>query len=243
MRRTHRPRRAAGREELRRFPDRERHARFDERRVHVLAESGAMTMLERREDTDGREEARAEIRQRHARLHRRAAAIARDRHDPRHALRNEIEAALRPIGSGLSVSRYRRVDEPRVDGRQRLVIEAERRDHAGPVILDEDVARARDPLQRVASFRRFEVDDGAALPAVDGVEAGTLEADSPGHLTRRITAGRLDLDDVGAEVREEHRAVRTRHDLRDVEHPKAVERTTCKIRSAAIAVRHVPFCT
>ena len=145
-------------------------------------------------------------------------------HHSRLRLGDDVIAWALAIWPGLSVSRYRRVDEPRVDGRQRLVIEAERRDHAGPVILDEDVARARDPLQRVASFRRFEVDDGAALPAVDGVEARGIAADRAWHHARRVPRGRLDLDHVSTEIGEHHRAVRARHHLRDVEDAKTVER-------------------
>src|SRR5919198_5480999 len=153
-----------------------------------------MTVLEGREDADEGEQPRAEIRQRDARLDRRTAALTGDRHDARCSLRDEIEATFRAIGAGLSVSRYRGVDEPRVRGRQRLVVEPERRDHAGPIVLDEDVARARKPLQRVAPFRHFEVEDDAALAAVDGVEAGAFRTDAARHLARRIAAGRLDLD-------------------------------------------------
>jgi hypothetical protein len=53
-----------------------------------------MAMLERREDSDEREQSGPEVRHRHAGLHRRSARIAGDRHDPRHALRDQIEPSL-----------------------------------------------------------------------------------------------------------------------------------------------------
>src|SRR5258708_31969216 len=91
------------------------------------------------------------------------------------------------------------------------------------VILDYDVCRPREPRKGVASTRRLQVNDDAAFAAVDGVEAGTVAADSARHLARRVARRRLDFDDVGAEVREQHRAERTGHYLGDVEDAKASE--------------------
>ena len=85
-----------------------------------------MTMLERGENADEREEPGAEIGQRHAGLHRRTARLAGHRHDAGHALRDQIEAALAAIGPGLAVAGDRRVDQPRVQRGQRVVAEAER---------------------------------------------------------------------------------------------------------------------
>ena len=41
-----------------------------------------------------------------------------------------------------------------------------------------------------------------------------------GHLAGRIAAGRLDLDDIGAEIREQHGAERPGHDLSEIQDPK-----------------------
>src|SRR5262245_30909533 len=98
-----------------------------------------MTMLERGEDPDQREQSGAEIGQRNAGLDRRAAGVAGDRHDPGDALGDEIEAALVAVRSGLTVAGNRRVDETRVDALKRRVVEAERGEDAWPIILDEDV--------------------------------------------------------------------------------------------------------
>ena len=75
-------------------------------------------MMQRGEHAGDREQSRAEVGQRNARLDRRTARLARNRHDPRDALRDEIETALGSIGSCLPVPGDRCVYESRVDRRQ-----------------------------------------------------------------------------------------------------------------------------
>jgi hypothetical protein len=43
-------------------------------------------------------------------------------------------------------------------------------------------------------------------------------------MTRDVTGGRLDLDHVGAEISEQQRGVRSRHDRGEIDHPHSVER-------------------
>ena len=78
-------------------------------------------------------------------------------------------------------------------------------------------ARFCQPHERVASGRRFEVEDDAAFAAVDGDERGAVRADARAHLPRGIPFRRLDLDDVGAQIGQLHRAERAGHDLAEVE--------------------------
>ena len=59
--------------------------------------------------------------------------------NPGHALRDQIEPALFTIGSGLTVSGDRRVDETAVIGGQRVVVETEALHDAGTIVLDQDV--------------------------------------------------------------------------------------------------------
>ena len=98
--------------------------------------AGAVTRFDGGQDADGGEEAGAQVGERHAGLDRRSAGVAGNRHDAGDALRDEIEAALLARRAGLAVARNRRVDQPRVERRQRRVVEAERGHHAGPVVLD-----------------------------------------------------------------------------------------------------------
>src|SRR5262249_53616580 len=87
-----------------------------------------------------------------------------------------------------------------------------------------DVCRAREPREHDAPLGGLQVEHDAALPAVHRVEARAVAAGRARHLPRRVAGGRLDLDDVGAQVSEEHGAVGTGHPLRDVEDADAVER-------------------
>src|SRR5205814_6814193 len=138
--------------------------------VDLLAGTGLMPVLDGREDADEREEPGAEIGERDAGLRGRAARLARHRHDARHALGHEIESALAALGPRLAVAGDRRVNQPRILRRERLVAEAERRHHPGPIVLDYDVCRAREPQEDAASLGFLEVQDEAALAAVDGIE-------------------------------------------------------------------------
>jgi hypothetical protein len=82
---------------------------------------------------------------------------------------------------------------------------------------------AREPPEDLAALRGFQVERRAAFAAVDGVEAGAVEAGRAGHLARRIAGGRLDFDHVGAEIGEQHRAEWTGHHLRGVQHAQTLE--------------------
>src|SRR4029453_9697339 len=104
---------------------------------------------------------------------------------------------------------------------QQGVAEPERPHPPRSIILDYDVARLRQPLERSPSVCVLQVEDQAALAAIDRVEGRTLGGDGADHATSRIAIGWLDLDDIRAEVGQEHRAIRASHELRDVQDPKA----------------------
>ena len=65
------------------------------------------------------------------------------RHEPAHALRDLVEARARRVGSVLAEAGDARVHEPRVDLRERFVIDAEARLHVGPEILQQHVGASR----------------------------------------------------------------------------------------------------
>ncbi len=93
-------------------------------------------------------------------------------------------------------------------------------------VLDDDVRALHQPLDGGASALVGEVECDAALAPVERQVVGGLAAVEwrpPGaRLVAR--AGPLDLDHVGAEIGEEHRAIRAREDPREVEHPDPRER-------------------
>ena len=175
-----------------------------------------------------------DVADRHADLGR-AAAVgvggAGDRHQPADGLDDEVVAG--PVGrrAARSVARDREVDEPRVERPQRLVVEPEPGEAIAPEVLDQDVRVGQQPAQDRRAVGALEVEAEAALVAVDREEIGGgprpgLDRADP---RRTPAAGRialrwLDLDHLGAEVAEQHRAVRPGQDRRAVDDAESGER-------------------
>lgn len=139
-----------------------------------------------------------------------------------HALGDDVEPRAVPLGAGLPEPADRAVDDPGVERLRGRVVQAEPAHHAGPEVLDDDV-RPRDEIAR----------DGAPVGAGEVQREGPLVAvghrgrvalavdegrDAPGFVAG---AGPLDLDDVGAVVGEDHRAVRPGQEAGEVDdgHP------------------------
>ena len=98
-----------------------------------------------------------------------------------------------------------------------FVVEAELAHPARPQILDHDVGLVREPVNDFAAFRGRKIDGDAALALVPAEKAET-------EMAKRIALEAFDLDNFGAELREYHRAVRTRDVAGEVEHGDAIER-------------------
>ena len=91
------------------------------------------------EDAVEGEERAADVGERHPGLRRRTAGVAGDAHHAAHRLRDQVEAGpLRP-GTGLAEAGDAGIDEARVVGAERRVVDAEARRDARPVVLDDDV--------------------------------------------------------------------------------------------------------
>ena len=94
-------------------------ADIEQRQVNVLALLGALTLLQRRQDGDCRVQARRQIDDRHAHLLRAAASQrvgpAGDAHQAAHALDHCVVAGARCVGSGLTETGDRAIDEPRIE--------------------------------------------------------------------------------------------------------------------------------
>ena len=102
----------------------------------------------------------------------------------------------------LPVAGQRDVDQPGTVLGQSRIADTETVGDAGPVVLDHHVGVA-DQLQRpFQAVARLEVERDRALPSVPRREGGMG--------SRRVAAGRLDLDDVGALVGKQHTQQRPR---------------------------------
>ena len=120
------------------------------------------------------------------------------------------------VGPVLAETRERAVDQPRVDRGEGRPVAPEARHHARPKALEDDVRRRRQAVEERPALRGLEVESDAPLVAVD-----EREGRPPRVLDRRLR--RLDLDDVGAHVGEEHRAELARRHPHQLEDPDPVE--------------------
>src|SRR5947208_15599792 len=130
-----------------------------------------------------------------------------------------------PAGSRAPEGGDRAVDEPGIDGRERLVAQTERLHRPRPEVLDQDVAPAHESRQHLGALRRLEVERDRALVAVDDEVRRRLAllVGRPG--ARLVARARvLHFDDVGAQVREQHAAEGAGQGARAIDATDAVER-------------------
>ena len=139
------------------------------------------------------------------------------RHHARARLQQRIEAGLIVLGAAISERVDRHIDDARVARGQRLVVEAELAHPAWPQILDHDVGLVGEPVDDFAAFCAREIQGDAALALVPAEKAET-------EMAKRIALEAFYFDNFGAELREDHRAVRTRDVAGEVEHGDAIER-------------------
>ena len=186
---------------------------------------------EARGDGVGRVEPGAEVPDRDPALDRAAAGLAGDAHQPAHALHGDVERALARIGSGLTVPRDRAVHDPRIAGAHRGVVRAEAREHPGSVVLDEHVGRIGEPKQPIDAGAVLEVEDDAALVAVERGEVLAVGGPAVGGRGERRPAshavasvGAFDLDDIRPEIREQRAGERSCRDLAELDGTHSGER-------------------
>ena len=146
-------------------------------------------------------------------------AGALDRHVTGETLNHGVVRRLGHIGAVRSEPADGEVDELRVARRESGVVDTDPLAHTGPEVLHDHVGAARQPLRHCLAVGALEVDHDAALVAIELREhRAQLALEGRPHHARRVTAWRLDLDHVGAEVAENHRAHRTGDDRGEVEH-------------------------
>ena len=156
------------------------------------------------------------------------------------ALRRRASSSTRPT-SACTIAAYaaslrpRVVEAPAVDRavdqagmlrEQGVGVETELREDAGPEVVEQHVAREREPPHEVGALVGAEVDGDGSLARVHPreVHADRFVADLRSQHADDVALRGLDLHDVGAEVGEHAATDRTGHDLREVEHTDAVER-------------------
>src|SRR5690606_19643980 len=103
-----------------------------------------------------------------------------------------------------------------------------------PEILDQHVGFPDQSAYHRLPRRHVSIDRKAALvAAVGGEEARGGPLEEP----RAIALDRLDLDDVGTEVCENHSAGRTHHHLAELDDANAVQRPECELSGSIVKRR------
>jgi len=114
----------------------------------------------------------------------------------------------------------------RIDLLQPLEAEAELVRHAGGVIGDDDVGPLQQRVEHVLRVLVAEIERHRALAAImTGEEQAVAVLIDLRGIARVLAGRRLDLDDVGAVIAQDHRGMRTGDEMRDFEHMDAGQRT------------------
>jgi hypothetical protein len=231
--------------------DQDGQGRGQQRRVDALPRPAvARPRQHRRQDADDTVQAGHHVTDGHPDLGRMPAggiAIAGDGHQAGRGLDDEVVARASSRWPGPAVAGDGQVDQLRSEGAERLVAEAQTVKRPRARVLHEDIGRPEQGPQDVGPLRRPQVQADRSLVAVDrevvgrGARAARRVAD-PGRppAARGIAIGRLDLDDVGPKISQEHRGVRSGEDGGRVDHAQARQRARACRGMIGCGRCHVP---
>ena len=194
--------------------------RLQQRGLHPLALAGNVALQQRGEDADGAEQPGGEVGDGDADPHRALAGRAGDRHQPAHALRDLIEARPLVVGAVLAEAGDAAIDDARVDLAQALIVDAELCLHVGTKILDHDVGLLGEPLEHFEALGVLQVQRHGPLVAVQILEIRAL-ARAARLLAAGVLQQRVDLDDVGAPIRQLPHAGGPGANAGEIEHGEA----------------------
>ena len=203
------------------FPDRQSQRGLEQRGVDVLALARLPAADHGAQDGVGGKQGGAQVGKGNAGFHGRAAGLAHHAHGAAAGLGDQVQAGAHGPGAGLAEARDAGIDQARVDGLQRGVVDLQPRSHAGAIVLDEHVGAAHQFVEGFKPLRVLQVDLDAALVAVQREEAAAvlaLEFEAHGAAGLITHARCFDLDHVGAHVAQQHAAIGAGHDLADVEY-------------------------
>ena len=104
--------------------------------------------------------------------------------------------------SRLAITRDGAEDQAGVIGGHARVIEAEPLHHAGTIVLDHDVGTADQPPRRRHGLRTLQIEDDAPLAGIELAVGRACAVPERRTAAHEVALGRLDLDDIRAEIRE-----------------------------------------
>ena len=192
--------------------------------VHHLADAGLLGVDVGGLHADGEAQARQHVADGGAAAGGAAAGPAGDAHEAAHGLGHDVVAGPVMIGAVLAEAGDAAVDQLGVDFLQHVIAQAQLLHGAGAEVLDEDIGLLYQILEDLLALGGLEIQGETALIAVEIDEVSAFPVK-----TRRIGAGIITLsgdfhlDDVGAHVREEHRAVRPRQNPGQINYGNAFQ--------------------
>ena len=180
-------------------------------------------MVQRRQHADRRVQRGVAVHQRGRGAQRLADRRAGQAHQPAHRLPQRVEGRAVAIRAVLPEPGHRTQDDVGLQLAQPVVAEAHLFHDAGPEILQHDVGGRHQGGENLLAALGAHVEAQALLAAVVDREIDALAAHHRLRFARLLAAQFLDLDDLGAEVGQDHPAARPRLISRQFQNPDAVE--------------------
>ena len=194
-------------------------------RQHIdhLALAGAVAVMQRGQRADRRVQRGIAVDDRGGGAERLPDRLAGQGHQPAHRLAQRIEGRAVAIGAVLAEARDRAEDDVRLQLAQPFVAEAHLVHDPGAEILQDDVGGLDQRGEDLLAALVAQIEAEAFLAAVVDREIDALAAHQRRRLAGFLAAQLFDLDDLGAEVGEDHAAARAGLIPRQFEHPHAFE--------------------
>ena len=206
----------------------QREGRLHQGDVHDLAEPApeGVTPVERGEDTLGREHAGERVPEGYVHARRRLSGEAVDVADAAHGLGHRSEAGAACVRTGLPVAGDARQHDARVDLGEPVVAEVPLLERARPEVLRHHVGVLDEAEQQLLAAGNAQVERDALLVAgLDGPPQRTALVARLAPVADRVgLSGRLDLDDLGAQIAEQASGERPGQQRSELDHADPGER-------------------
>ena len=203
-----------------------RHHRLEDGAVHHLATSGLLALVQRQQRAHGALDPGQGVAQRNPHPDRGTVRVAADVAQPAHGFAHRREAGTRRVGTVLAEAGDPHHDQPRVVGRQALVVQAPALHGAGAEVFDQHVGLGCQAPQQVLALGLAQIEGQRLLVAGDHVPPQRFAAlVGLAPLAHGVALARwLDLDHLGAEVGQYLAAGGPGDQLAEFEHLEVVQR-------------------
>ena len=196
-----------------------RQAGGEEARLDALAAAGLRASVERVDDGERHKHACRQIGDSDGgdELRRAALQLVLVEDHAGRRLREDVVARAAAVRPFPAECRVLAVDERRVAGGERVIVQPQPFGDAGTIVDDDDVRASRQLLGDHTALLAAEVEGDAALAAINAQEAAALVRSDRGRVAPGIALGPFDFDDVCPHIGEHHGGVRPRDVLCEVD--------------------------